>query len=66
MRFPQGPEDALVSLTLGTTNQGNMNSQNTLYIAEPIFSEKLQKFDSGTSFPPIKKIGITTGHPERR
>lgn len=43
-----------------------MNTQNTLYIAEPIFSEKLQKFDSDTSFPPIKKIGITTGHPERR
>lgn len=43
-----------------------MNSQNTLYIAEPIFSEKLQRFDSEASFPPIKKIGITTGHPERR
>lgn len=42
------------------------NTQNTLYIAEPIFSEKLQKFDSDTSFPPIKKIGITTEHPERR
>ncbi len=41
-------------------------SQNTLYIAEPIFSEKLQRFDSDTSFPPIKKIGITTDHPERR
>ena len=41
-------------------------SQNTLYIAEPIFSEKLQRFDSDTSFPPIKKIGITTNHPERR
>ncbi len=41
-------------------------SQNTIYIAEPIFSEKLQKFDSETSFPPIKKIGITTDHPERR
>lgn len=40
--------------------------QNTLYIAEPIFSEKLQKFDSDTVFPPIKKIGITTDHPERR
>ena len=41
-------------------------SQNTLYIAEPIFSEKLQKFDSDVSFPPIKKIGITTDLPERR
>ncbi|MBL4584017.1 MAG: GIY-YIG nuclease family protein [Pseudomonadales bacterium] len=41
-------------------------SQNTLYIAEPIFSEKLQKFDGESSFPPIKKIGITTDHPERR
>lgn len=41
-------------------------SQNTLYIAEPIFSEKLQKFDSDSAFPPIKKIGITTDHPERR
>ena len=44
----------------------NNNTLNTLYIAEPIFSEKLQKFDSDTSFPPIKKIGITTDHPERR
>ena len=43
-----------------------MNNQNTLYIAEPIFSEKLQKFDSETLFPPVKKIGITTDHPERR
>ena len=43
-----------------------MNTQNTLYIAEPIFSEKLQKFDSDSSFPPVKKIGITTDHPERR
>ena len=43
-----------------------MSTQNTLYIAEPIFSEKLQRFDSESSFPPIKKIGITTGHPERR
>jgi len=43
-----------------------MNLQNTLYIAEPIFSEKLQKFDPESSFPPIKKIGITTDHPERR
>ena len=41
-------------------------SQNTLYIAEPIFSEKLQRFDTDTSFPPIKKIGITTNHPEQR
>jgi len=41
-------------------------TQNTVYIAEPIFSEKLQKFDSDTSFPPIKKIGITTDHPDRR
>ncbi|MEZ0148823.1 MAG: GIY-YIG nuclease family protein [Candidatus Reddybacter sp.] len=37
-----------------------------MYIAEPIFSEKLQKFDSDTTFPPVKKIGITTDHPERR
>lgn len=43
-----------------------MNSQNTLYIAEPIFSEKLQKCDPEASFPPIKKIGITTGHTDRR
>ncbi len=43
-----------------------MNTQNTLYIAEPIFSEKLQKFDSDSSFPPVKKIGITTDHPEKR
>jgi hypothetical protein len=40
--------------------------QNTLYIAEPIFSEQLQKFDSETLFPPIKKIGITTDLPDRR
>lgn len=40
--------------------------KNTLYIAEPIFSEKLQKYDLESSFPPIKKIGITTDHPERR
>ena len=43
-----------------------MKTQNTLYIAEPIFSENLQKFDPTSSFPPIKKIGITTDHPERR
>lgn len=41
-------------------------SQNTLYIAEPFFSEKLQKMDSEASFPPVKKIGITTDHPGRR
>lgn len=46
--------------------RGNMSLQNTLYIAEPIFSEKLQKFDPESSFPPIKKIGITTDHPGRR
>lgn len=40
--------------------------QNTIYIAEPIFSEKLQKFDSEASFPPIKKIGVTTDLPDRR
>ena len=40
--------------------------QNTLYIAEPIFSELLQKFDTEALFPPIKKIGITTDHPDRR
>jgi len=43
-----------------------MSNHNTLYIAEPIFSVKLQKYDSEISFPPIKKIGITTDHPERR
>jgi len=43
-----------------------MTTQNTLYIAEPIFSEQLQKYDPESSFPPIKKIGITTDHPERR
>ena len=43
-----------------------MAAQNTLYIAEPIFSEKLQRFDVNLSFPPIKKIGVTTDHPERR
>lgn len=42
-----------------------MSTKNTIYIAEPIFSEKLQKYDE-SSFPPIKKIGITTNHPERR
>lgn len=36
-----------------------MKEKNTLYIAEPIFSEKLQKYDPESSFPPIKKIGIT-------
>ncbi len=41
-------------------------TQNTLYIAEPIFSEKLQKFDPEIGFPPIKKIGITTDLPQRR
>lgn len=39
---------------------------NTLYIAEPIFSEKLQRFDGEASFPPIKKIGVTTDLPNRR
>jgi Meiotically up-regulated gene 113 len=43
-----------------------MSTQNTLYIAEPIFSEKLQSFDQEVSFPPIKKIGITTDHTKRR
>lgn len=43
-----------------------MSTKNTVYIAEPIFSEKLQKYDPESSFPPIKKIGITTDHPERR
>jgi hypothetical protein len=43
-----------------------MSAQNTLYIAVPLFSEKLQRFDGEASFPPIKKIGITTDHPERR
>lgn len=41
-------------------------AQNTLYIAEPIFSELLQRFDGEASFPPVKKIGITTDHPGRR
>ncbi|TDX23710.1 Meiotically Up-regulated Gene 113 (MUG113) protein [Modicisalibacter xianhensis] len=41
-------------------------SQDTLYLAEPMFSETLQRFDSDTVFPPIKKIGITTGMPQRR
>lgn len=40
--------------------------QNTLYIAEPVFSEKLQKFDGEASFPPIKKVGVTTDLPDRR
>ena len=43
-----------------------MNTKNTLYIAVPMFSVKLQNYDSESSFPPIKKIGITTDHPERR
>jgi len=43
-----------------------MSTQNTIYIAEPIFSEKLQKHEPETTFPPIKKIGITTDHPEKR
>ena len=41
-------------------------SQNTLYIAQPIFSEKLQKYDTDSSFPPVKKIGITTHLSDRR
>ena len=41
-------------------------TQNTLYIAEPIFSAKLQWFEKDATFPPMKKIGITTGHPHRR
>jgi hypothetical protein len=40
--------------------------QNTIYIAEPLFSEHLQRFDNEAAFPPIKKIGITTDSPERR
>ncbi len=43
-----------------------MRNHNTLYIAEPIFSETLQKYGKEISFPPIKKIGITTDHPQRR
>ena len=47
-----------------------MSTHDTLYIAEPKFSKKLraalQAFDSYTPFPPIKKIGKTTGHPGRR
>jgi Meiotically Up-regulated Gene 113 (MUG113) protein len=43
-----------------------MNNQNTIYIAEPIYSEKLQRYDSEASFPPVKKIDITTDHPEKR
>lgn len=40
--------------------------QNTLYIAEPLFSQRLQDFDKEASFPPIKKIGITSGDPGKR
>lgn len=40
--------------------------QDTLYIAEPLFSAKLLEFDSEASFPSIKKIGITTGAPQKR
>ncbi len=40
--------------------------QDTLYIAEPLFSQRLQDFDREAVFPPIKKIGITTGEPARR
>ena len=43
-----------------------MPGQNTLYIAEPIFSEKLLRFDKNASFPPIKKVGMTTDSPEQR
>lgn len=43
-----------------------MSTQNTLYIAEPIFSKKLQEFDPDSTFPPVKKIGITTDHPKSR
>jgi len=43
-----------------------MNNQNTIYIAEPILSENLQKYDTDSSFPPIKKIGVTTDHPSKR
>jgi len=32
-----------------------MGACNTLYIAEPMFSEKIQKFDTEASFPAIKK-----------
>ena len=57
----------MVYIQFGLPRASNrMNNQNTIYIAEPIFSEKLQGFDSDCSFPPIKKIGITTDHPERR
>lgn len=40
--------------------------QDTLYIAEPLYSAKLLEFDSEASFPSIKKIGITTGEPSKR
>jgi len=40
--------------------------KNTLYIAEPLYSERLQRFDPEAAFPPIKKIGITTDLPQRR
>ena len=43
-----------------------MYTYNTICIAEPVYSDKLQKFDSDASFPLVKKIGITTGHPDRR
>ncbi len=41
-------------------------TQNTLYIAEPLFSKKLQEFSADASCPPFKKIGITTDSPTRR
>jgi hypothetical protein len=47
-------------------NRKIMTTHNTIYIAEPIFSEKLQKCDPEITFPPIKKIGVTYDHPERR
>lgn len=56
-------------LAFGNLQKGTvkiMGNHNTLYIAEPIFSEKLQSYGNDISFPPIKKIGITTDLPDRR
>ena len=40
--------------------------QDTLYIAEPLFSARLLDFYAEADFPSIKKIGITTGEPTKR
>lgn len=52
---------------LTTYSRLNLNmTQNTVYIAEPIFSEQLSRFDPDCLFPLVKKIGITTGLPRKR